>query len=79
MANILSQSRGLSLLDHSKFNAAQMLNKILSTFFTQPLDAITNRSATDGTAITSSLSDSDLDAAKTVATGAEIAFVFITG
>lgn len=47
--------------------------------FLKPLDAITNRSATDGTNVTSSLSDSDLDAAKAAATGAEVAFVFITG
>ena len=44
----------------------------------KPVDAITNRSSEDGTVITSSLSDTDLDAAIAAATGKEVAFVFIT-
>ncbi|TFY70697.1 hypothetical protein EVG20_g2312 [Dentipellis fragilis] len=43
-----------------------------------PMDAITNRSKTDNTTITSSLSDSDLNAAANAASGKEVAFVFIT-
>ncbi|CAL1696170.1 unnamed protein product [Somion occarium] len=43
-----------------------------------PLDAIGNRSATDGTVISSSLSDSDLNAAAKAAIGKDVAFVFIT-
>ena len=42
------------------------------------MDAITNRSKTDGTTVTSSLSDSDLTAAAKAATGKDVAFVFIT-
>ena len=44
----------------------------------QPLDAITNRSKSDGTSISSSLSDSDLNAAAKAAAGKDVAFVFIT-
>ncbi|KIP12629.1 glycoside hydrolase family 3 protein [Phlebiopsis gigantea 11061_1 CR5-6] len=43
-----------------------------------PVDAITNRSAVDGTNVTSSLSDSDLTAAAKAAAGKDVAFVFIT-
>lgn len=43
-----------------------------------PLDAITNRSKADNTSVSSTLSDSDLDAAANIATGKNIAFVFIT-
>jgi beta-glucosidase len=42
-----------------------------------PLSAITTRAANDGTTITSSLSDSDLVAAATIATGTDVAIVFI--
>lgn len=44
----------------------------------QPLSAITNRSKTDGSTITSSLSDSDTSGAKSAASGKDVAFVFIT-
>ena len=44
----------------------------------QPLDAITNRSKLDGTTVSSSLSDTDLNGAKNTATGKDVAFVFIT-
>lgn len=44
----------------------------------QPLDALTNRSAVDGTNITSSLSDDDTTAAAKMAAGKDVAFVFIT-
>lgn len=44
----------------------------------QPVDAITSRSAVDGTQVSSSLSDTDLQTAATTAAGKEIAFVFIT-
>ncbi|KAJ7491335.1 beta-glucosidase [Mycena galericulata] len=43
-----------------------------------PLDAITSRSATDGTVVTSSTSDTNLNGAKNAAAGKDIAFVFIT-
>ncbi|KAI0781584.1 glycoside hydrolase family 3 protein [Irpex lacteus] len=43
-----------------------------------PLDALTNRSAMDGTNITSSLSDDDTTAAAKAAAGKDVAFVFIT-
>ncbi|KAA1468626.1 glycoside hydrolase family 3 protein [Dentipellis sp. KUC8613] len=43
-----------------------------------PVDAITNRSKTDGTTVSSSLSDTDLTSAAKVATGKDVAFVFIT-
>ncbi|KAJ6449679.1 glycoside hydrolase family 3 protein [Mycena sanguinolenta] len=43
-----------------------------------PLDAIKSRSAADGTAVSSSTSDTDLAGAKTAATGKDVAFVFIT-
>ena len=42
-----------------------------------PLSAITARAANDGTAITSSLSDSDLAAAAATATGKDVGMVFI--
>ena len=42
------------------------------------MDAITERSAIDGTNVTSSLSDSDLTAAAKAASGKDVAFVFIT-
>ncbi|KAJ7367385.1 glycoside hydrolase family 3 protein [Mycena albidolilacea] len=43
-----------------------------------PLDAITARAAQDGSTVTSSLSDTDLAAAATVASGKDVALVFIT-
>ncbi|KAI0815283.1 glycoside hydrolase family 3 protein [Irpex lacteus] len=43
-----------------------------------PLDALTNRSALDGTNVTSSLSDDDTAAAAKAAGGKDVAFVFIT-
>ena len=42
------------------------------------MDAITARAKTDGTTVTSSLSDSDLNAAAAAAAGKDIALVFIT-
>ncbi|KAJ6579136.1 glycoside hydrolase family 3 protein [Mycena vulgaris] len=47
-------------------------------YLISPLDAIKSRSATDGTVVTSSTSDTDLTGAKNVATGKDVAFVFIT-
>jgi len=47
-------------------------------YLTTPLDAITNRSEIDGTTVTSSLSDTDTAGAQNVASGKDIAFVFIT-
>ena len=44
----------------------------------QPLDAITARAKTDGTTVSSSLSDTDLTSAAQTATGKDVAFVFIT-
>ncbi|EKM48811.1 glycoside hydrolase family 3 protein [Phanerochaete carnosa HHB-10118-sp] len=43
-----------------------------------PLDSITNRSQADGTKVSSSLSDTDLSEAASVAQGKDVAFVFIT-
>ncbi|KAJ7913541.1 glycoside hydrolase family 3 protein [Mycena leptocephala] len=43
-----------------------------------PLDAITARAAQDGSTVSSSLSDTDLAAAATVASGKDVALVFIT-
>ncbi|EIN07941.1 glycoside hydrolase family 3 protein [Punctularia strigosozonata HHB-11173 SS5] len=43
-----------------------------------PVDAITNRSAQDGTVVTSSLSDTDVKAAASVAAGKDYAFVFLS-
>lgn len=48
------------------------------TSLLQPLDALTNRSALDGTNITLSLSDDDTKAAANAAVGKDVAFVFIT-
>ncbi|KAG6868330.1 hypothetical protein C0993_004939 [Termitomyces sp. T159_Od127] len=45
----------------------------------QPLDAITAKAKATGTIISSSLSDTDLNAAADVASGKEAAIVFITG
>ena len=42
------------------------------------MDAITARAQTDGTTVTSSLSDTDLNAAAQAASGKDVAFVFIT-
>lgn len=42
------------------------------------MDALTNRSALDGTNVTSSLSDDDTAAAAKAAAGKDVAFVFIT-
>lgn len=47
-------------------------------YLVTPLDAITNRSNSDNTTISSSLSDSDLTAAASAASGKDVAFVFIT-
>jgi beta-glucosidase len=47
-------------------------------YHSKPLDAITNRSKSDNTMISSSLSDSDLLTAAKTATGKEVAIVFIT-
>ncbi|KAJ7607968.1 beta-glucosidase [Roridomyces roridus] len=47
-------------------------------YLTTPLDAIKSRSASDGTVVTSSTSDSDLTGAKNAATGKDVAFVFVT-
>ncbi|RPD81819.1 beta-glucosidase [Lentinus tigrinus ALCF2SS1-7] len=43
-----------------------------------PVDAITTRAKTDGATVKSSLSDTDLTSAASTATGADVAFVFIT-
>ncbi|KAJ7190406.1 beta-glucosidase [Mycena pura] len=43
-----------------------------------PIDAIRARSASDGSVVTASTSDTDLTGAKTAATGKAVAFVFIT-
>jgi beta-glucosidase len=42
------------------------------------LDAITNYSSIDGTTVSSSLSDTDTDAAASTARGKDVALVFIT-
>ncbi|KAF7972683.1 hypothetical protein HWV62_17240 [Athelia sp. TMB] len=47
-------------------------------YLVDPLDAITNRSAIDGTTIASTLSDTDLATAAATAAGKSVAFVFIT-
>ncbi|KAJ7173243.1 beta-glucosidase [Mycena filopes] len=47
-------------------------------YLISPLDAIKSRSASDGTVVSSSTSDTDLTGAKTAATGKDVAFVFIT-
>jgi hypothetical protein len=46
-------------------------------YLVDPLSAITTRASSDGTAITSSLSDSDLAAAAAAASGKDVAMVFI--
>ncbi|KAH9898580.1 beta-glucosidase [Cubamyces lactineus] len=43
-----------------------------------PVDAITARAKNDGTTVSSSLSDTDLNAAAQAASGKDVAFVFIT-
>ncbi|KAI0651675.1 beta-glucosidase [Trametes meyenii] len=43
-----------------------------------PVDAITTRAKNDGTTVTSSLSDTDLNGAAAAARGKDVAFVFIT-
>lgn len=45
--------------------------------YEQPLAAITSRASTDGSTVSSSLSDTDLNAAGTTATGKDVALVFI--
>lgn len=47
-------------------------------YLIDPLAAIKSRSSTDGTTITQSLNDNDTTAAKTAATGKDVAIVFIT-
>jgi len=47
-------------------------------YLVTPLDAITAKASTTGTNVTSSLSDTDLTAAKKAATGASYALVFIS-
>ncbi|KAK1229387.1 hypothetical protein PQX77_007564 [Marasmius sp. AFHP31] len=47
-------------------------------YLTDPLSAITTRARTDGTTVSSSLSDSDLNAARNAARGKDVALVFIT-
>ncbi|KAL0575133.1 hypothetical protein V5O48_006837 [Marasmius crinis-equi] len=44
----------------------------------QPLSAIKTRASSDGTTVSSSLSDSDLNAARNTASGKDVAIVFIT-
>ena len=59
----------------------QQLTRIFRTaefpYLITPLDAIKSRSSADGTVVTSTLSDSDLNAATSVATGKDVAIVFI--
>ncbi|KAJ6552874.1 beta-glucosidase [Mycena capillaripes] len=47
-------------------------------YLTSPLSAIQTRSASDGTVVSSSTSDTDLTGAKNTATGKDVALVFIT-
>ncbi|KAG6911800.1 hypothetical protein DXG01_000047 [Tephrocybe rancida] len=47
--------------------------------FIQPLDAITAKASAAGTTVSSSLSDTDLNAASSAASGKDVAIVFITG
>ncbi|KAJ7594941.1 beta-glucosidase [Mycena floridula] len=47
-------------------------------YLVAPLDAITARAKTDGTTVSSSTSDTDLNTAASVATGKDVALVFIT-
>ncbi|KAG7099439.1 hypothetical protein E1B28_001290 [Marasmius oreades] len=47
-------------------------------YLINPLDAITTRARSDGTTVSSSLSDSDLNAAQNTARGKDVAIVFIT-
>ncbi|RDX56051.1 beta-glucosidase [Lentinus brumalis] len=47
-------------------------------YLISPVDAITTRAKADGTTVKSSLSDTDLTTAARTATGADVAFVFIT-
>ncbi|KAF9454903.1 glycoside hydrolase family 3 protein [Macrolepiota fuliginosa MF-IS2] len=47
-------------------------------YLIDPLQAIKARAQTDGTTVTSSLSDTDLNAAATAASGKDVALVFIT-
>ncbi|KAI0639226.1 beta-glucosidase [Trametes polyzona] len=47
-------------------------------YLVAPVDAITARAKTDGTTVTSSLSDSDLSGAASAARGKDVALVFIT-
>ncbi|KAI0757179.1 beta-glucosidase [Daedaleopsis nitida] len=47
-------------------------------YLVSPLDAITARAKTDGTTVSSSLSDTDLTTAARTAAGKDVAFVFIT-
>jgi beta-glucosidase len=46
-------------------------------YLVDPLSAITTRANSDGTSVTSSLSDSDLAAAAAAASGKDVAMVFI--
>lgn len=72
------QNCKLPILDNRQSMRPQILYMSHSHIHFQPLDAITNRSALDGTQVSSSLSDSDLRAAAAAAQGATVAFVFIT-
>jgi beta-glucosidase len=47
-------------------------------YLVAPVDAITSRASQDGTTVTSSLSDTDLNGATNAAKGKSVAFVFIT-
>ena len=46
-------------------------------YLVDPLSAISSHAAADGTTVRTSISDSDLAAAAAVATGVEVAFVFV--
>jgi hypothetical protein len=54
------------------------IGSLASRRYSQPLDAFTSRSNSSGISIEHSLSDSDLDAAKSTAIGKDVAFVFIS-
>ena len=63
----------------SRFAAScHVITNIVHHLF-QPLDAISAKANTAGTTVSSSLSDTDLNAAANAVSGKDVAIVFITG
>ncbi|KAJ7916872.1 beta-glucosidase [Mycena leptocephala] len=75
----LKAPKTIAIIGNGAANSSKGANGTANfPYLTSPLDAIKSRSASDGTVVSSSTSDTDLAGARTAATGKDVAFVFIT-